>query len=376
MGISSKKFIYLNRYKIPISIIFGFLLGCMFAFSNMPIERSCRMNDSDKDFNIMKNSKLKNPELIILILSSPNNFGTRNIIRETWLTLVLDQENKRNSKNFKVKHYFTIGYLNLEKDKIIELEKEQYEYNDILLVPLVDTYSNLTLKVVKSFEWLNEQFDSGLSFKYVLKCDEDSFVRLDNLIHELKHIELLYLKSQLSSVQQMSKENNSPYLRINLQVNSEETRNNLSLYWGYFDGRATMHKKGKWKDQNWIACDKYIPYALGGGYILSKSLVTYIAKNADYLRMFNSEDASVGLWLAPINNILRIHDIRFDTEWTSRGCQNFFLISHSVKPETMKEMIATIKSYKVLCSTPRLKRNFYHYNWTVPPSQCCQNKIQ
>ncbi|XP_044751522.1 beta-1,3-galactosyltransferase 6 [Coccinella septempunctata] len=370
-----KKISHLNRFKLHLCFAFAFLLGCMFSFSIMPIDRTCRIEDSDREFNIMKNSKLKNPELIILILSAPNNIERRKVIRKTWLSLIPpDQENIRDSKKFKVKHFFAIGHLALNKDQLKEIEKEQYEYNDILFIPIQDSYANLTLKVLKSFEWLNEQYDYGLGFKYVLKCDDDSFVRLDNFIHELKHIELLYLKTKLSSVQKMSAQNNSPYLRINLQINSNETKNNLSLYWGYFDGRATMMRKGKWKDQNWIACDKYILYALGGGYILSKRLITYIAKNADYLRLFNAEDVSVGFWLSPIDNILRIHDIRFDTEWTSRGCQNFFLISHNIQPEKMQEMISNIKSHKVLCSSPHLKRNFYHYNWSVPPSQCCKTK--
>lgn len=283
-NISTRRISNLNRFKIPLYTIFAFLVGCMFAFSIMPIDRTCRIENSDREYNIMNNSKLKNPELIILILSAPNNFARRNIIRETWLTLKPSNDEKIDSKKFKVKHLFSIGSLNLNKNELNELEKEQYEFKDILFVPIQDSYSNLTLKVLKSFEWLNEQFNYGLEFKYVLKCDDDSFIRLDNLVHELKHVELLYLKTKLSSVQKMSYENNSPYLRTNLQVNLNETKNNLSLYWGYFDGRATMRKKGKWKDQNWIACDKYTPYALGGGYILSKRLVTYIAKNADYLR--------------------------------------------------------------------------------------------
>ncbi|KAL3281462.1 hypothetical protein HHI36_004671 [Cryptolaemus montrouzieri] len=288
-----------------------------------------------------------------------------------------NQRNISDSKRFHVKHFFAVGISGLDEKKLSNLSREQTDFQDILTLPIIDSYGNLTLKVLKSFEWLNEQFDYGLLFKYVLKCDDDSFVRLDNLIHEIQLIELLYLKSELSSVIEMSKVNSSPYLRTNVQINRNETKNKLSIYWGYFDGRANIKKSGKWKEQNWIVCDKYVPYALGGGYIVSKRLVTYIAKNVEYLRIYNSEDVSVGFWLSTVNNILRIHDVRFDTEWVSRGCQNFFLVSHNIAGKEMQAMFHSVMLKNELCSNEHITRNFYYYNWSAPPSQCCNmNKIK
>ena len=47
------------------------------------------------------------------------------------------------------------------------------------------------------------------------------------------------------------------------------------LYWGFFDGRAPVMKKGKWAEKDYKLCDKYIPYALGGGYVLSQVSMIY-----------------------------------------------------------------------------------------------------
>jgi hypothetical protein len=41
--------------------------------------------------------------------------------------------------------------------------------------------------------------------------------------------------------------------------------------------------------QKWYLCDKYLPYALGGGYILGNDLVAYVAANANRLERYNSE---------------------------------------------------------------------------------------
>lgn len=88
------------------------------------------------------------------------------------------------------------------------------------------------------------------------------------------------------------------------------------LYWGYFDGRARVRRTGKWAEpvrlyeskpsqtalftptythiasslqQHWILSDTYIPYALGGGYLLGMDLVDYIAKNEKLFSIYNSE---------------------------------------------------------------------------------------
>ena len=58
-----------------------------------------------------------------------------------------------------------------------------------------------------------------------------------------------------------------------------------------------------------------------------KDLAHYLAENTRILQMFNSEDTSVGTWLAGIK-VNRKHDSRFDTEWKSRGCCNQFLVTH------------------------------------------------
>lgn len=88
-------------------------------------------------------------------------------------------------------------------------------------------------------------------------------------------------------------------------------------------------------------------------------------------RYYNSEDISLGAWLAPVNNIIRIHDTRFDTEWISRGCQNSYLVSHNLSTKRMHELYNTIMKTKNLCDKETLNRSHYLYNWSLPPSKCC-----
>ena len=74
-------------------------------------------------------------------------------------------------------------------------------------------------------------------------------------------------------------------------------------------GRAPVQTKGKWADTSYKLCDRYIPYALGGGYVLGRELVKFVADNSRILEPYNSEDATLGAWMAGLK-VNRKHDTR------------------------------------------------------------------
>jgi len=61
-----------------------------------------------------------------------------------------------------------------------------------------------------------------------------------------------------------------------------------------FVGAARVKQRGQWAEPNFHLCDRYLPYARGGGYIVSGDLVKYISDNKDLLQIYNSEDVSMG----------------------------------------------------------------------------------
>lgn len=143
------------------------------------------------------------------------------------------------------------------------------------------------------------------------------------------------------------------------------------LYWGYMDGRAPVQRKGKWAEKDWILCDRYVPHALGGGYILSRLLVEYLAKNKPLFKMYNSEDVAVGTWLAGLD-VYYLHDLRFDTEWESRGCRNSYLITHKQSIESMQRKYRRLHEKGHLCDQEHTIMDPFEYNWTALPSKCCR----
>ena len=83
----------------------------------------------------------------------------------------------------------------------------------------------------------------------------------------------------------------------------KESNYGARLYMGYFSGHAPVKrdKNSKYYEKDYNFIDTYIPYALGAGYILSSDLVHFVAKNADMLMQWFSEDVSLGTWLAPVH---------------------------------------------------------------------------
>ncbi len=369
-----------TRVLVP---IFTFSIGCFLTnvFSNLSCSTDARPNVAPK----------KECFLVILILSAPDNIERRNAIRESWLNLrphhnstnrqrifiptydrsgwliqesIEEQVNSLEvykswlktrqftdqSKTVKVIHKFVIGTAELTRTRQQQIRGESKTYNDLLLFDnFQDSYKNLTKKLLVSLQSISESH----SFHYLLKCDDDTYVRLDML--------LVYL------------------LDYNDQIKSIDFRPNPQpqLYWGYFNGRAHIKTHGQWKETHFNLCSKYLPYALGGGYVISERLVQYVHSNADILSSYMSEDISVGIWFSSMRNVYRKHDCRFDTAYMARVCKDYHIVLHKRSAEDMRRI------YQDTSSACNYDRNVddlarpveYFYNWKAAPMQCCDTLV-
>ena len=263
--------------------------------------------------------------IVILILSAPGGVIRRNAIRGTWL-------HNYHSGMLKVTSRFLIGTNRLLKEKIGNLTVEQNQFGDLLLFDdLKDAYSNLSRKVLHGLQWAykTETFD------FLIKTDDDSYVRINQVAKNLQ------------------------------QMNCNER-----LYWGFFMGHALPEPSGKWAEHNWFNCPHYLPYAMGGGYIVSSRVVSMIMRFSHRLKLYNNEDVTVGSWLAPFN-LVRQHDIRFDVESLSHGCNNHYIITHKERVRSLYEKYTNLLRNGTICNVEKEIRPAYIYNWTVPPLDCC-----
>ncbi|XP_046969952.1 beta-1,3-galactosyltransferase 6 [Vanessa cardui] len=364
--------VLLKRYKgmILASILF-FYLGCGITLSFIRIEcASPTSNAITRKSKENFDNNLDKIEYAVLIISNPLNEAKRDAIRATWANFIdnIFIENGEHLykwnhtwtgntiKHDLIKCFFVVGTEGLDAEKMKKIQAEHTRSNDLLLLNnFEDSYKNLAKKLINSLEWMSNNLKE---LKYVIKCDDDSFVRVDLIVRDLE-----------AFAPEMSGPMISQYVTYKKSLPTYK-----GLYWGYFDGRARVFLNGKWQEKEWFLCDTYLPYALGGGYVISRSIVDYIAKNSQFLSHYNSEDVSMGVWTAALDGINRVHDTRFDTEWKSRGCDSNMLVRHKQTPSDMFQMYKTLVHSQgtKLCKTESALRKSYHYNWNSLPSVCCK----
>ena len=208
----------------------------------------------------------------------------------------------------------------------------------ILLEDVTDEHATLTNRTLKSFVHVSKFYASNFSF--VLKCDDDSFVDLKSVTKEL------------------------------VQMRGNEARR---LFWGDFLGSGFLFRDGPYAEYHWSVCETFLPYALGGGYVLSMDIVLLLARIESHLKIYKNEDASLGAWLAPFN-IRKLSDARFNSGSISRGCKSPYILTHKINVTMMHKMYTAMMNQGYFC-IPEYQwfKSYGHlYSWRQQPSRCCR----
>ncbi|KAF9897630.1 hypothetical protein BX616_005247 [Lobosporangium transversale] len=248
-------------------------------------------------------------QILILILTSwtPKGFQKRQVFRESTLRLL-----PPSSSQFTFKYKFILGEPPNAKAKEImgpKIREEQDRHDDLLILPVSDTYEDLSLKVFKALEWSNK-----FRFDFLCKTDDDIFVRWDVVAQEL--------------------------------VDLGPTH----YYWrglGYWDIKPITNPENK-NIENHFKLGVFPPFVAGSLYIFSRDVVTLLTYPGP--RFFTkNEDQNIGIWLHAYN-IKPIHDRRIQ-QWDV--CENDMIAKHfsdSFTPlESMHDMYKNIQEGRPLC---------------------------
>ncbi|CAL9086173.1 unnamed protein product, partial [Musa textilis] len=259
-------------------------------------------------------------ELFIGILSAGNHFAERMAVRKSWMSAV------RRSSNV-VARFFVA--LHGRKEVNMELKKEAEFFGDIVIVPFMDNYDLVVLKTVAICEYGVRT----VSAKYIMKCDDDTFVRLDSVLKEVKKVPA-----------------------------------DKSLYIGNINYYHKPLRSGKWAVtyEEWPEED-YPPYANGPGYVVSADIAHFVisefekhtlrdflrrSKNFSFMQLFKMEDVSMGMWIESFNNmkpVEYVHNLKF----CQFGCINDYYTAHYQSPRQMMCMWEKLQAGKPHCCNMR-----------------------
>ncbi|CAH8390918.1 unnamed protein product [Eruca vesicaria subsp. sativa] len=238
-------------------------------------------------------SPLRPLDLVIGVFSTANNFKRRMAVRRTWM----QYDDVRSGR---VAVRFFVG---LHKSPIVNLElwNEARTYGDVQLMPFVDYYSLISWKTL-AICIFGTEVDSA---KFIMKTDDDAFVRVDEILLSLSMI------------------NNTRGLIYGL-INS--------------DSQPIRNPDSKWyiSYEEWPE-EKYPPWAHGPGYIVSRDIAESVSKlfKEGNLKMFKLEDVAMGIWI----NDLRKHGLEphyeNDGRIISDGCKDGYVVAHYQSPAEM-----------------------------------------
>jgi beta-1,3-galactosyltransferase len=232
-------------------------------------------------------------DLFIGVFSTANNFKRRMSVRRTWMQYPA-------VKNGKVAVRFFVG---LHKNQMVneELWNEVKTYGDIQLMPFIDYYTLITWKTMAICTFGTQV----VSAKFIMKTDDDSFVRVDEVIASLKQSKVKngFLYGLINSDAKPHRDPNSKWY-----INPKE-----------------------WEEET------YPPWAHGPGYVVSKDIATLIHKKYEsgQLKMFKLEDVAMGVWIANLKKdglkVSYVNEPRVYNE----GCKNNYVVAHYQNPRHM-----------------------------------------
>ncbi|EXC19985.1 Beta-1,3-galactosyltransferase 15 [Morus notabilis] len=232
-------------------------------------------------------------DLFIGVFSTANNFKRRMAVRRTWMQYPAVRSGA-------VAVRFFVG---LHKNKIVneELWNEAKTYGDIQLMPFVDYYGLITWKTLAICIFGTEV----VSAKYVMKTDDDAFVRMDEV---------------LASLQRIGATRGLLYGLINS------------------DSRPHRNTDSKWfiSPEEWPE-ETYPPWAHGPGYVVSRDIAKAVVKmnKEGRLKMFKLEDVAMGIWIAEMKKeglkVSYENDVRIYNE----GCKDDYVVAHYQGPREM-----------------------------------------
>ncbi|MED6180274.1 hypothetical protein PIB30_008773 [Stylosanthes scabra] len=233
-------------------------------------------------------------DLFIGVFSTANNFERRMALRRTWMQYNAIRSNRTAAVRF---------FVGLHKNQIVneQVWKEAETYGDIQLMPFVDYYSIISWKTLAICIFGTEI----VSARFVMKTDDDSFVRVDQV---------------LESLYRMNVDDGLLYGLINS------------------DSRPDRSADSKWyiSREEWSE-ERYPPWAHGPGYVVSHDIASmvYNKYTQGQLKMFKLEDVGMGMWIAEMKK--EGVQVRYEKESRvyNAGCKDGYVVAHYQDPRQM-----------------------------------------
>ncbi|CAI9726177.1 beta-1,3-galactosyltransferase 5-like [Octopus vulgaris] len=195
------------------------------------------------------------PFLLIVVPSIHDHMDIRNAIRQTWASVAKGHVWPGREVQETVKLAFLLGLHQFpERESLLIAESKKY--GDIIQENFIDSYYNLSIKILMAMKWASH-YCPGVN--YILKADEDTFVNIPMLVEILRQ--------------------------------PETPRHSIM---GRIMPESKVYRFGRWKVDKKIYDKKvYPPYAAGNTYIIPGSIARKLFIASKYHVYLHVEDAFI-----------------------------------------------------------------------------------
>ncbi|XP_053952498.1 beta-1,3-galactosyltransferase 1-like [Anastrepha ludens] len=233
-----------------------------------------------------------NVDALILVPSKPENQEKRKLIRQTWANFV-ELPLYKNNIPFRV--IFLLGLSDTDV-KQAELERENFEYDDLVQGSFIDNYQNLTYKHVMALKWYLSYCSKS---KILIKVDDNVFLNTPQL--------MIYLHNAMLHSELHQTTTTTPIAIRNTTEPSEFLlRGQRDLLFCNRKTGVRAHRnyrlKRRAKYSNY-ASSTYPPHCPGYGIIYSPDVVQRLYDAAQQAQFFGIDDIHITGFLAEKLNI-------------------------------------------------------------------------
>ncbi|XP_069125040.1 beta-1,3-galactosyltransferase 5-like isoform X2 [Argopecten irradians] len=211
-------------------------------------------------------SKGESTYLVILVPSIQTNIEERRAIRNSWGSVARGNHWPRHHMNVSIKLVFLFGEdPTMKNNRVAQLESDMY--GDVVQADFIDTYANLTRKMLMGLHWVSTRCADA---EYVLKADEDTFVNIPILVDVLKQTR------------------HPAYQGVVL---------------GHVNAGGIVKRLGRWNVKKAdYPFPHYPPYTAGNTYVISANIAASLFRTSEFMPYIPIEDAYITGILAKVIN--------------------------------------------------------------------------
>ncbi|XP_049547626.1 uncharacterized protein LOC125958359 isoform X3 [Anopheles darlingi] len=228
----------------------------------------------------------------------------------------------------------------------LRILNESETYGDIIQESFIDSYNNLTLKTIMMLKWVTNNCDGKV--KFLMKCDDDTFVNVPNLVHVLLGGTVPLYKAAISF-----------YDTNSVAVKSSKNRlviegNHLLTGFLFCEAKPIGDTSSKWYSPAYMYGKEVYPkYLSGTAYLMNFEVAKLLYRGSLSTPIFHLEDVYLTGIVADRVKVRRRHHPLFFYSYTKDLCALRGMISqHQLQPSEIRTAYDYITNASIVCPAP------------------------